>query len=1149
MSTKRFKECSAIHIHSCYSLLDALPHPKEWVFWALENGVPAINVTDHGNTISLFHCLRFNEYIAEYNQKNNTNYSPDAVIPIPGMEAYVKVNKEDKKHCHTTLIATSNEGYFNLMKLSSIAFDDTVNYHGNIKARITLDQIKEYSAGLIITTGCIASPIGMAFMADDEKLAEERFKQYVDLFGDALRVEFHPTDLTHDYDKETGGFKPFCPSCACPDGNKQKAYNRFLARMVDKFGTKAVPATDAHFIKPADKKIQDCVLQAGDSSGWRMHGSYHAHLSDEIFDMLRKHLGEWLTEERFNSWLDNANEIKDLAKTIDVKFDYHLPKIEVPAEISSKTDDYNKQTFLLLMDKIKKHGRWINTDEYKKRFEKELDVIMHNEKFNFLPYFLVFEDLCSYARSIGIMQNIGRGSAGGCLISYYLKITHIDPVKHQLPFERFLSHARIRGGSYPDIDADFSDRKPIVDYLQKKYTMGFAQISTFNKIKTKNAIKDAMWSLYGMNANHPEVRAVCDKIPDSPQGVDEYAFIYGYTDKEGNYTPGIIETEETVANFFKARPEVEEMVGKLIGLVRNWSRHASAFVISSLDLSAQRIPTMKMRDPDLGIVTVSQYDAGMVEKSGLIKADILVVKTLAATAECVSIIKQRGGPDYLEENEVGVPLIYRLPEDEAVYIDFFNKDTDSSFQFNTDLIKGYLPKFVPTKREHLSDLTALCRPGALDAPLFDTTAARYYIDVRAGHRKLEYVHPDLEPILKDTNGVITYQEQVLRFLVDIADYTWEESDIVRSAIGKKKKDVIQKTFDRIRTATLARGWTQEQADTICQQIEAFSRYSFNLSHSRCYAELGYITMYLKHHHRLEWWTSVLNVHADDEDKLRKDMRLLGPIIVPPTLQTPTKVFAIAGDKIVCPLSAVKGAGMRAVEELCGKGPFPTFEDYIERVDHVKVNAGAFAALLKARAFDYLLDNSKMYLDARADLVEKYTVLRNAKRKTKYFPPEELKTKDPLKAFVMERESNQCFNKSLIEDPYIVDLILTRWPAVSMGHNSHMPLMMKVGNSKVPVLSSVKTAEDLLKKEFALDVCMFLLYQGSTFKQGISKANKPYSLLQVQLSDGYTSIQATDWNKAAALRYPKNSLVYVRGVLKKDWRQQVSINLKEINIVE
>ena len=713
----KFKEPAQLHNHSKYSLLDAVPSPEEWVYWCLETETPALAITDHGTAISMFDALRTKEIIAKYNKENGTNHPLDKVNLIPAVELYVKLNPEDKGHHHITAWATSNEGYFNLMKLASLAYNDTVTYYGSIKGRVTFDMIKQYKSGISFGTGCIAGPIGAAFWKGDKKKAEELFLMYRDIFGENLYVEFHCNDVTHNFNKSTGGFDPIPgDECSC-DGNKQKGYNLFLKEMVEKHGGKCIPVTDAHFILPEDKIIQDCLLKNGNSNGWYFYESYHQLRAEQMYQKLRLHLGDWLTEDRFEQWIENTYEIANAARTIDIKFEDHLPKIDIPNEIKAQTSEYDRQTYLYMMKLIKEHGRWKDDPVYKVRFKQELEVIMKNEKLNFIPYFLVYEDIGRFARSQGILQNIARGSAGGSLISYYLKIIHVDPIKANLPFERFLSHARIRAGSFPDIDADIGDRARglIMKYLKEKYGLGFAQIATFNKIKTKNAIKDAMFALYGKNRNDPEVKAICDTIPDSPQGVDEHDFLYGFTDQEGNYNHGQIETNKLLANFFKNKPEVEQMVKKLIGTIRGWSRHASAFVISTLDLSAERVPTMIMSDKELGQISVTQYDASMVEKCGLVKADILGIKTLTATSDAIKLIKENGGLDYLFEED-GVPYIYRLPEDPEVYADFYKKDTDSSFQFNTELIKGYVQEFCPTKRSDLSAMTALCRPGALDAP-------------------------------------------------------------------------------------------------------------------------------------------------------------------------------------------------------------------------------------------------------------------------------------------------------------------------------------------------------------------------------------------------------------------------------------------------
>jgi DNA polymerase-3 subunit alpha len=1164
-----FKPVCQLHNHSKYSLLDAIPSPQDWVRWCLETGTPGLAITDHGTAISMFDALRTPKLIEVINKENknwnkeNPNEVPKPQFPlnaatlIPAVELYVKLNPEDKGHYHITAWACSNQGYHNLMKLASLAYNDIVTYYGSIKGRVTYDQIKQYKDGLMFGTGCIVGPIGQAIMKDkDKKLAEERFLMYKELFGEDLLIEFHVGDITHDFNKKTGGFDPFPIEqgedvCVC-DNNKQRGYNLFLKEMVDKYGGKCIPVTDAHFIYPEDKVIQDALLKNGNSNGWYFAESYHQMMAEDMFKKLQVHLGpEWMTEERFSEWIENTYIPLERSKSINLKFEYHLPKIQIPEYIQVKApDDYNTQTYYYMMELIKKHGRWNDDPIYVQRFKTELDVIMKNEKLNFIPYFLVYEDIGTYARSQGILQGLARGSAGGSLISFYLKIIHLDPIKANLPFERFLSHARIRAGSFPDIDADIGDRARglIMKYLQQKYGLGFAQIATFQKMKTKNAIKDAMYAVYGKKANDPEVVAICNTIPDSPQGTDEHDFLYGYTDQEGNYNHGLIELNKTLAKFFEIHPDIQKTVNKLIGTIRGWGRHASAFVISTLDLSADRVPTMMLDDDEVGQIQVTQFDASMVEKSGLVKADILGLSTLTAVSDCVELMKKKG-IDYLQE-ENGIPLIYRLPEDAGVYADFYKKDTDSSFQFNTDLIKGMVQEFAPLNRQGLADFTALARPGSLDALLEDTTAAQFYMDVRNGQRELTFLHSDLEPILKETNGVFVYQESVMRFLVEIVGYSWEESDIIRSAIAKKKQEVIMNCFDRIRTACKTRGWDDEAIETVCQQILAFSRYSFNRSHSYAYGELGYITMYLKHHHALEWWASILNLDLK-EDKLRRYVSKLGNIVRSPSLRHPSSRFEVRQDEIgdryiVAPVSVIKGIGPKVVQELCVKGPFTSLEDFISRIDHAKCNTGGIGALIKGRAADDMMDKSiSFYPDRRKKFIEDFKKLR--KKPLKF--QEDIFKFDPLSIFLMEKESNKTFNRTLLSNQDIMKLIkqyhtdeatLELTSLKSTGREA-VPFMM----GTVPILANIKVAEGFCEK-INKDVGLILLYESSTFTSGISKkSGKPWSKVSVHLSDGYSSIECVNWKAKKALGWNKNTIVYVKGQLKPGWKTPVCLDIHEI----
>ena len=1148
--TLNLPEPAQLHCHSTYSYSDSVPHIEEWVKHCLNSKTPAFSIVDHGNAASLYHMIRIPDIIKKWNKDikddkdlvDKVYWPEDKLVGIPGCGLYVS---HEGHSFYLNAWAVGNIGYKNLLKLSSLGWLHKVNVSNVEFPVVPLDKVIELQDDIVFGVPGINGPATSFLMNGQNQAAEELIlllNKYLN-----IRLELAAINVTRHFDTEISGFRGF----SVPGGNMQAVINRFYFELAGKYKLSMVPVSDAHYIDHNDKIIQDCVSKNAFEDNRYFSEGRHQMSSNEMYAIIKSHIGDKFTVPLYNSLVDNTYAIAQMAAGIKIKHEYHLPKIYIPDDIKAKTDDYDKQLFYLTMKKCKEHGRWNDSPEYKDRLKKEIDVIMKNPTLNFLPYFLMYEDICAFATSKGLLQNIARGSAGGSLLSFYLKIIHVDPIAMNLPFERFLSHARIRAGSFPDIDLDLAKRaRPLVmKYLQEKYGLGFAQIATFSKMKTKNAIKDAMWALYGRHRNDPEVKAVTEAIDDSPQGVDEIDFLYGYTDNEGDEHKGEVEKKEILANFFKQKPDIEKMVKRLIGSISGYSRHASAFVISTIDLSGDRVPTMMMDDKELGSILVTQFDAGMVEKSGLVKADILGINTLNMVSDCVDLVKKNYGIDLLVE-EKGVAYIYRLPEDDGVFADFYRKDTDSSFQFNSELIKGYAQEFCPLKKADLASMTALCRPGALDAPLYNTTAAQYYMDIRNQKRTIEYLHEDLSTILNESNGVFVYQEEVMRFLVEVVGYSWEESDMIRSAIAKKKHEVIMACFDRIRTSCKARGWTDEAVQTICQQIQAFSRYSFNKSHSCAYAELGYITLWLKNKYKLEWWSGVLN-NEDKEVKTRAYISYLGETIAPPSLKNPSGEFTIRGNKIVAPVSVVKGVGPQSVNELMAKAPFADLKDYVTRVDHSKCNIGVVSALIKARAADDLMDPTiYSYLDARKKFMDDYTKIR----KSKGFKDEMYDT-DPIKMFLEERDTNKCFNKPLLADGRIVDLLKSKWPGLQSTTRKAFPLVMGKGEP-THILGGVKIAEAMLNanlsgsKQKPMIFGMMLLFDGSEVRGGKSKkTGKDWSCVSVKLSDGFNTIEATDWIRNKAYRLPKNSIVYVRAELRAGWKTPVALNIVHLEEVK
>jgi DNA polymerase-3 subunit alpha len=698
------QEVPALHLHSEFSVYDSATTASSWLHWASQNGVSGVAFPDHTYATSLYGSI---------NPAKAKDGSPKypTVTPVPAISLWI--TSLDAKPYMLSAWATSNKGYYNLVKLASIGWKTPIFIDKDIQApSLTIDQVSEHKEDVVFGTACDKGLLSLLLDTySDLSEIKINLRSITTMLGN-LVLEYLPLDIHKLFDP-VSGFTAYKTPNAVSFQNRAKAINNLIYTLVNEEGYNAIVSSISHFLEESDKIVQDCKMKNSFKDERYFWESRHQRSAKEQFATLSSHIKGFSLED-WNNAKVIAEDIVNKAKTIKIKHQYHLPKIPIPDNIKAKTDDYDKQLYYLTMSKIAEHGRWSDDPLYVARFKKEIDVIWKNKTMNFLPYFLVYEDIGSHARSQNILQGLARGSAGGCLLSYYLKITHIDPVARDLPFERFLSHARINAGSFPDIDSDFGIRHPILKYLKEKYDIGFAQIGTFQKMKIKSAIKHAMYALYGRSGTDFEIKLLCDQIPDSPQGLDEFKFIYGYVDTEEVQHKGIIETVPALQAFFSQYPDCEDLIKKLTGLPASVGRHPSAFVISTLDLSDGRAPTFITEDKDLGEIQVVQFDGPMCEKSGLVKADILGVTTIQTISDCIARVKNRHNIDLLEENSKGVASIYNLPEDPEVYKDFYNRKTDSSFQFNTDLIKGMIKDFAPQSVDDLAILTALARPGALD---------------------------------------------------------------------------------------------------------------------------------------------------------------------------------------------------------------------------------------------------------------------------------------------------------------------------------------------------------------------------------------------------------------------------------------------------
>jgi len=624
-----------------------------------------------------------------------------------------------------------------------------------------------------------------------------------------------------------------------PNGCLQQFVNQRISILARIFRLPRILTLDAHFVKPSAKAVQDILLQNGNKDGWRFHECYSQLSTEEAYrKWCQGHASLTdLGDAVFAEAVENNQTLVDMIEPIEMPKTYHLPEVEFPLEISSDPSlpDFDSRLRRKIMRRILKHGRLPQDErrtEYLARLKMELEVIEGNPTLNFLPYFdIIDEHVCEYARSAGELTGPGRGSAAGCLLAYLLKITHIDPIRWNLSFARFLSLGRIARGKFPDIDLDFGNPKVVVDYLATRYGDKFARICTTGTMRPKNAIKDVsriMLDTRNDKAMADHVNKVCLTIDNVPQGMDTKKWLYGYENDEG-YHAGHIETNETLKTFFDAYPGIKEMVDRVLDVPRSIGRHASAYCISDVPLT-NLVPMCEIKEE-----ICTQFTMGPVESLGLVKMDLLGINTLKDISGCIKKIQERHGIEidiYKIEDEKPGPentqpgIWIHCPKTFAAFCDGRN---ETVFQFKSSISTGLCKSVKPKSIIDLANITANGRPGTMYALMEDgkTTLIDAWVQRRKGEMPVSYPHPELEGILEETQGTWTFQEQIMAAFVQCCGYSEEESDEIREVIGKKKKDKMEKILPEIRRRLLERGWTESQTESFVSACVAASSYSFN----------------------------------------------------------------------------------------------------------------------------------------------------------------------------------------------------------------------------------------------------------------------------------------------------------------------------------
>ena len=880
-----------LHVHSTYSILDGFSKIKPLVARVKELGMPAVALTDHG---TMFGTVEF------------FNAAVDAGIkPIIGLETYLAPRKmtdrdprRDKRAAHLLLLAENMTGYKNLLAIGSASQLEGFYY----RPRIDLPYLKAHSEGLIATSGCLSGQIPRALFNNDQERAEKYLKWYLEVFGrDRFFIELQSHNIK---------------------GLAQ--LNQRLVDLGNQFDVKFVAANDVHYINKEDARLQDILLaiQTGsllaDPDRMRMDDDSYYLRTPEEMEALFGHIP---------GAIENTLKIAERCDVDLTPTGYHLPLFTVPETFT--TQSYLRHLCEKGLNRI--YGERAQETEIQERLDYELDVI---NDMGFDAYFLIVWDLCQHAKERGIWYN-ARGSAAGSLVAYALDINLIDPLEHDLMFERFLQKGRV---NMPDIDLDFQDdrRAEMMQYCAEKYGEDkVAQIITFGTLGARAAIRDVGRVMDIPISEVDRVAKLIPAIPGRPVTIAE-----------------VLEESEELQKVYHSAPFYRELIdtaSKMEGTVRNAGTHAAGVIITDkpiVEYTPLHRPTNQSDDNPVN--TVTQYEMSVVDHLGLLKVDFLGLTTLTIMSRACDLIKARHGKEY---------DLRSIPIDNPEVFDFISQGhTTGMFQLEGTGMTRYITEMKPRELAHVIAMIALYRPGPMQF-------IPDYINCLHKKKKPSYPHPALEPIFKDTFGIPIYQEQIMQAAMQLAGYEASEADSLRKAIAKKKEEKLKEHRQKfVKGAQSHSHVSKKDAELIFADWEEFARYGFNKSHAADYGVIAVQTGYLKYHYPVEYMTALLSAWKNDTDKVATyvaDCRALGIEVLPPDVNTSEYDFSIEDRKGLNPairfgLGAIKNVGenpVRLILEARQDGPFQDLTDFTHRVDLQQVGRRALECLIKVGSMD------------------------------------------------------------------------------------------------------------------------------------------------------------------------------------------------------
>lgn len=880
-----------LHLHSQYSLLDGAIRFDEVCEQAKKYQMEALALTDHGN---LFGAIEFYQTAIKHGIK-----------PILGCELYIAPRSRFEKKggeggegsFHLTLLVKNRTGYFNLLKLVSLAHLEGFYY----KPRVDKELLMRYHEGLIALSGCLKGEVAFYVARGEMKRALEAAKEYQSIFDQGrFYIEIQRTGVEN-----------------------QKEINEGLLEIGRRLNLRSVATNDCHYLRREDAKAHEVLLciQTGktlqDPDRMRFQ-------TDEFYFKSPEEMVELFSD--LPEALSCSCEIAEQCN-LELRFEEkHIPKISIPSGESPESyleklaREGLERRFLTSLKKIPPERRTL----YRNRLEEELKII---QSMGFSGYFLIVADFIRFAKENKIPVGPGRGSVAGSLVAYALQITDLDPIEYDLIFERFLNPGR--KSSMPDVDVDFcmDRRNEVLQYVMEKYGKeNVAQIITFGKMQARAVIRD-VGRVLGMP--YAEVDRIAKLIPGAPLNIT--------LDQALEREPKLkemVEKDSKVASLFQIAKSLE-------GLVRHASTHAAGVVISNRPLT-EYLPLYRGQDGEV----ITQYAMKEVEAIGLVKFDFLGLKTLTMIHHAIELIeKNRGIKIDLSE----IPL-----DDPKVYASLATGSSLGLFQLESEGMKNLLIRLKPESFKEIIALIALYRPGPLDSGMIEE-----FIKRRHGMEPIIYEHPLLEGILKDTYGVIVYQEQVMRIASVLAHFSLEDADNLRRAMAKKDALEMVKQKEKFLEGAKRNRIPLRKAEKIFEQMETFGRYGFNKSHSAAYALLAYQTAYLKTHFPIEFMAALLTSEVQNAEKVMRyiaECREMGITILPPDINESYRNFTVVGNQIRFGLAAVKNVGDAAIEVILRereeRGKFRSLYDFCKRVDLRKVNRRVIESLIKCGAFDF-----------------------------------------------------------------------------------------------------------------------------------------------------------------------------------------------------